>query len=133
MNRFKILSLSVLFFFNANASYQFMSRHYVATFENCNKRLLSDVGLLADFFLDAFEESDISVLGMRVSEFESGACSILVLLNESHAALHSYPKEGRCSIDVFTCAMDTDFEPFHKVMSDYLKPGYVKFQVMERQ
>ena len=48
------------------------------------------------------------VLGNLVHKFEPEGVSGIYLLSESHLAYHTYPLEGWCAIDAFTCGLKCD-------------------------
>jgi S-adenosylmethionine decarboxylase len=54
-------------------------------------------------------------------QFEPQGLSILTLLAESHASLHTYPEYDFCYLDIFTCG-DMRIEKFDEEMRQILYP-----------
>jgi S-adenosylmethionine decarboxylase len=54
-------------------------------------------------FLEVVNRLGLTVLGTVRHEFPGGGFSGLVLLGESHAAIHTWPEHGRCWVELATC------------------------------
>ena len=52
----------------------------------------------------------LNVVGMCSHKFQPIGCTLLYLLEESHFSIHTYPEFHSCSIDLYTCNKDTDFD-----------------------
>lgn len=64
---------------------------------------LLDAAHLAPAFRAALEAAGTTVRRFVVEEFEPQGLSILVVLAESHASLHTWPERRAILLDVFTC------------------------------
>lgn len=58
---------------------------------------------LAGAFREALHGAGATIRQFVVEEFEPDGVSILVVLAESHASLHTWPERGAILLDVFTC------------------------------
>ena len=56
------------------------------------------------------ESCKLNVVGMCSHQFQPIGCTLLYLLAESHFSIHTFPERGSCSIDLFTCNLETDFD-----------------------
>ena len=56
------------------------------------------------------ESSKLNVVGMCSHQFQPIGCTLLYLLAESHFTIHTFPERRSCSIDLFTCNLETDFD-----------------------
>ena len=48
-------------------------------------------------------ESGATILHNHFRRFEPQGCSGVVMIAESHLALHTWPEHGYCAVDYFTC------------------------------
>jgi len=53
--------------------------------------------------VDAAKKAHMTVLGTVDHAFSPQGLSICLLLSESHLTMHSWPEEGKVSVDCFTC------------------------------
>jgi S-adenosylmethionine decarboxylase len=71
-------------------------------------RALDDEAIIAKFLTALVARLGMRVLGGPLVRRETASptragCSGLILLCESHAAIHTYPELGQCFLDVFSC------------------------------
>ena len=82
-------------------------------------------------FERAVRKSGARVLRTISHRFKPQGLSILSLLAESHASLHSYPEFDFCYLDIFTCGgMDT--AAFDNEMRRLLRPRRVIVKDIDR-
>jgi S-adenosylmethionine decarboxylase len=53
----------------------------------------------------------LTVVDEGFYKFSPHGFTCFLLLAESHASLHAWPEYNYCAIDLFTCALGTDFMP----------------------
>lgn len=79
-----------------------LGRHVLADFLDVPPALLAPAHLTGAF-RDALDAAGVTVRRFVVEEFEPAGLSVLVVLSESHASLHTWPERGALLLDVFTC------------------------------
>jgi ornithine decarboxylase len=62
-----------------------------------------DPAFLVDAFRDALREAGTTIRRTLVEEFTPHGLSVMVVLAESHASLHTWPERRSMLLDVFTC------------------------------
>ena len=58
---------------------------------------------LVAILMSACERVGASVLKVETQKFEPSGGSVVLVLAESHASVHTYPEHGVYMLDVFTC------------------------------
>ncbi len=58
---------------------------------------------LVNKLLDSCHQAGLTVLKYQTHRFSPHGMTMVILLAESHAALHTYPERGQLYVDVFTC------------------------------
>lgn len=75
-----------------------------------NTDLLTRLENIHPLMYSIVEACKLNVVGMCSHQFEPVGCTILYLLAESHFSIHTFPERGSCSMDLFTCNLETDFD-----------------------
>lgn len=119
-------------------TYQFTGTHFLASYCGCDVDKLTNIDDLRLILNVSVLASGATILGNMDHVFKSncdppidGYTSVFIL-SESHASIHTYPENGACFIDLFTCGNHCSYEPFDKHLRDYLHPKSVNYQVIKR-
>ena len=112
--------------------YLFEGIHYLASYKECNKARLCDCEEVCQVLLRAVEASGACVLDYSSYVFPPNGFTMVVLLSESHASIHTYPEWGACFVDLFTCGTHCSYQDFEKVLEEYLEPGRFESRIMTR-
>jgi len=94
-----------------------LGRHLVAEFYNCDPEILDDIEAIERHMMNAAYESGATVVNSTFHRFLPYGVSGVVVISESHLAIHTWPEYGYAAIDLFTCGDDVD--PWKAF--DYLK------------
>ncbi|WP_312872417.1 adenosylmethionine decarboxylase [Kibdelosporangium persicum] len=111
---------------------EFAGRHVLAEFEGVSAELLDDAPFLCESLQRALEKAGATVCDMTFKQFEPQGVTVLALLSESHASIHSYPERGAVFIDVFTCGRVADPELAVNLLRDMLNAGVSRISVIHR-
>jgi S-adenosylmethionine decarboxylase proenzyme len=114
------------------SSYQFRGIHFLASYCDCDIAALSDVESLAAAMSNAVEKCGATVLEKSSWVFPPNGLTMVFLLSESHASIHTYPEHGACFVDLFTCGDKCSAEKFDEAMRAYLKPQTVNQRTLIR-
>ena len=64
----------------------------------------------------AVEACGATLLNSARHVFPPDGMTIVMLLSESHASIHTYPEHNSCFVDLFTCGLDCQAEEFDAVL-----------------
>lgn len=126
---FLILSFSLL---AEECDYAFKGKHFVASYYGCSHDSLLDREGIQKNLLEACAASGAGVLDYIDYHFEGSGYTMVVLLSESHASIHTYPEHNACFVDLFTCGERCSHEAFNRVLSSFLKPADAHIRSIER-
>ena len=107
---------------NPAQEFEFGGRHLIASYIECQPEKLLSYRDLDRALRRAIEASGATVLKDSRHIFENGGMTIMYLLSESHATIHTYPEHNSCFVDIFTCGYVCDPMKFHESMIQYLNP-----------
>jgi len=88
----------------------FRGRHVLAELYGVAPHLLNDETRLRQILPQVLTQAGATVLNIDSHHFAPIGVTVLALLSESHASIHTYPETGRCFVDIFTCGTRADPE-----------------------
>lgn len=133
MFRSFLISLSIVCLaFAEECEYQFAGKHFLGSYLDCNSEALKDVEGLKTALDAAVQESGATILDSSHFVFPPDGLTIVYLLSESHASLHTYPEHGACFVDLFTCGDHCSAERFDQALRSYLQPKKVNARTFLR-
>lgn len=110
-----------------------LGRHVLAELYNCDSNVLNNVELIEKFMVEAAVECGATVVEKNFHMFSPYGVSGVVIISESHLAIHTWPEYGYAAVDLFTCgdscnplvAYEYLKEKFHAASASYseLKRG----------
>jgi S-adenosylmethionine decarboxylase len=80
-----------------------MGKHFLLNLYGCSLVLLNDERFLIDLMENAAIASGATVLKTVSHKFDPQGITAICLLSESHISIHTWPEEGKASLDVYTC------------------------------
>lgn len=92
------------------ASYPPKGVHMMADVWGLPRSLLDDIGSLKARMESAVRGVGATLLKLEAAQFSPCGVTVVAVLAESHATIHTYPDEGVLMADAFTCG-DIDPEP----------------------
>ncbi|WP_188196695.1 adenosylmethionine decarboxylase [Nonomuraea sp. SYSU D8015] len=115
----------------------FKGRHVLGEFYGVDPGLLDDEPRLCTVLQQALAEAKATVVAMASHHFDPQGVTVMALLSESHATMHSYPdyhpgEGGACYVDVFTCGSVADPERAFHALSTALRPARYHVVILDR-
>lgn len=88
-----------------------------------NRAALNDAELVADCIKTIVHRIGMRVLagplaGGEADPIEQAGCSAVIILYESHAAIHTYATLGEAFVDIFSCK-EFDVEKVYETLREY--------------
>jgi len=95
-------------------------RHLILDLYQCDSDVLDDYDCLLKILEEALVLSRATVLQIIGHKFEPQGATLLALLAESHASIHTWPCERYAAIDFYTCSEETDAEGIKRLLKEGL-------------
>jgi S-adenosylmethionine decarboxylase len=111
--------------------FSFSGKHLMLSFLGC-KVDLDDMTAIRNDMLKAIKAVGASIIGEAESKFSPHGVSIVFLLAESHASIHTYPEHDACFLDIFTCGRTLRIEAFSETLERLWRPERVSIELKER-
>lgn len=112
--------------------YQFKGVHFLVSYCDCDMESLTNVEGLMQAMNEAVEQCGATILNSSSWQFPPYGLTMVFLLSESHASIHTYPEHGACFVDLFTCGEKCSAEKFDVALQAYLKPRVVNQRTLIR-
>ena len=80
-----------------------LGRHILAEFFNCDREILNDSGEIEILMKKAALACGATIVSSVFHTFNPHGVSGVVVIAESHLAIHTWPEYGYAAVDVFTC------------------------------
>lgn len=85
-----------------------LGRHILVEFIGCNSDVLNDVAITEKGMIEAATEAGATVIQSSFHHFSPYGVSGVVVIQESHLAIHTWPEYGYAAVDLFTCGTSVD-------------------------
>jgi S-adenosylmethionine decarboxylase proenzyme len=83
-------------------------RHILAEYFECGCTYLDSEGAIRNFMLEAARRTGATIVGSIFHHFSPQGVSGVVIIAESHLAIHTWPEFRYVSVDLFTCGTKVD-------------------------
>lgn len=107
------------------------ARHLLGEYWDCPEALLDDLGALEDLLRSASEASGLTVLSTASHRFSPQGVTVMALLSESHASIHTWPEAGYAAVDLYSCG-EGDPALAHPLFVAGLRSGRASFKMVAR-
>lgn len=94
-----------------------LGQHVLAEFFECDPNILNNVSMVEKLMIEAALECGATIVQKCFHMFNPYGVSGVVIIAESHLAIHTWPELGYAAVDLFTCGDKCD----PKVSYEYLR------------
>ena len=103
---------------------------------DCTSPVLNNPELLEELFIDALKSAGFITVEHLSHQFPIQGTTFITILQQSHAALHTWPENGFVSVDVYSCgvveATRSALEVFCQHLTQALAAGSTHASFVER-
>ncbi len=100
-----------------------LGRHLLTEFYGCDREILNDPDRIKRIMEEAGITSGASIVQSVFHLFNPHGISGVVVIAESHLAIHTWPEYGYSAVDIFTCGEEVDPWRAHHYLKEKLKAG----------
>jgi len=117
---------------------QSLGRHVLAEVYGCRFDVLNDARQVENIMINAALEAGAEIREVVFHKFSPQGVSGVVVISESHLAIHTWPELGYAAVDVFTCGSSVN--PWDacnylekEFQADYVNASEVKRGLFDKQ
>lgn len=107
-----------------------LGRQLTIEFYDCDPCILADAPRMEQIFLDAARRSHATIIQSCFHAFTPQGVSGVVIISESHFAVHAWPEHDYAAVDIFTCGESIDFDIAMDSLRKDLKSGQMVISSM---
>lgn len=96
------------------------SNHLLVEYWDCDRKILNDLECITTLMGTAAHAAGATVVGSIFKPFDPQGVSGVVVVEESHLSIHTWPENGYAAVDIFTCGHCSP-EKAHRVLLDGLR------------
>ncbi len=97
-----------------------LGQHVLAEFFECDPNTLNSIDKVEKYMVDAALECGATIVQKCFHMFNPYGVSGVVIISESHLAIHTWPELGYAAVDLFTCGDKCD----PKISYEFLKKKF---------
>ena len=101
-----------------------LGRQMTVEFYDCSAAILADVKRMEAIFLEAARVSGAHVVNATFHAFEPQGVSGVLVISESHFAVHAWPEHDYAAVDLFTCGPGVDFDAVIRSLGAGMRSGH---------
>jgi S-adenosylmethionine decarboxylase proenzyme len=109
-----------------------LGRQILVEFYDCDKNVLNDEKLIRSIMLEGVRRSQATIVTDAFHCFSPHGVSGVVVIAESHVAIHTWPEHGYAAVDVFTCGETIDPWVIQQYLQDGFRAGSVSSMELKR-
>ena len=112
--------------------FDFNGTHVIADIVGIDPVAIRDDGAILRGMDDGLRRSGATLCGLQVRQFDPAGLTVVYLLSESHASVHTYPERNALFFDAFTCGTTCNPRAFLDALVAALGPCDVRVKVFRR-
>lgn len=106
--------------------------HVILDLHGCNKELLNSESVIRNALDESCKLANCKILKKLVYKFQPQGVTGILLLEESHIAIHTYPEHGSCFIDIYTCGDKATPEMAIRFLEDFFESKNMEVKKIHR-
>ena len=106
-------------------------RHLLAEYRGCDSALLNDIDHVSKALRQAAVEAGSTIVASVFHPFTPQGVTGVVVLEESHLSIHTWPEHGYVAVDFYTCG-ECDPNRAHEFLSKELRAEYAEVMFVDR-
>jgi S-adenosylmethionine decarboxylase proenzyme len=87
---------------------QALGRHILVEFYECNPDILNDEIYIEQEMLEGARKAKATIINSNFHKFSPHGVSGVIVIAESHIAIHTWPEYQYAAVDIFTCGETID-------------------------
>lgn len=107
-----------------------LGRHILVEFSNCNAQVLNHAEIVEKAMTTAAKIAGATVINSTFHHFSPWGISGVVVIQESHLAIHTWPEYKYAAVDLFTCGESVDPWVCFEHLKEVFQANYSAMELM---
>jgi S-adenosylmethionine decarboxylase proenzyme len=109
-----------------------LGQHHLAEFYGCDVKSINNVSVVREAMIEAAKIARATIVTDVFHEFNPHGISGVVVIAESHFAIHSWPEHACVSVDLFTCSHHMNPQAAIDYLANIFKASKISIQSVNR-
>ncbi|MBI2603087.1 MAG: adenosylmethionine decarboxylase [Deltaproteobacteria bacterium] len=109
-----------------------LGKHFLLDFFGCDPDIINNATLLREILLEAARRGKASIITDVFHRFSPHGVSGVIVIAESHIAVHTWPEHESACVDMFTCSEKMKPEVIESFLKDTLRAKEVMRHEIQR-
>lgn len=110
-----------------------LGRQILVEFYDCNRDTLNNEDDIRAILLEGVRRSGATIVSDTFHTFSPHGVSGVIVIAESHVAIHTWPEHGYAAVDIFTCGETIDPWVIQKYLETHFEADNVSSMEMKRE
>lgn len=106
-----------------------LGNHILVEFTGCSPEVMNDVITIEREMVEAAVQAEMTVINSTFHHFSPYGVSGVVVVQESHLAIHTWPEYGYAAVDIFTCGPTNIWAAFDHLEKIFQSKNYSAIQM----
>ncbi len=109
-----------------------LGRQILVEYYDCDESKLNDVSYIENSLIQATKTSRATIISHTFHKFSPYGVSGVVVIAESHVAIHTWPEYNYAAVDIFTCGDTIDPWIIQEELKEYFESKNASSMEMKR-
>ncbi len=109
-----------------------LGRHLLSEFYDCDPNVLNNLSLIDSVMTEAATIAGATIVQKNFHHFSPYGVSGVIVIAESHLAIHTWPEYGYAAVDLFTCGDSVDPVVAYEFMREHLHAKTAFYSELKR-
>lgn len=111
---------------------QSLGNHLIVEMYDCHSELINDRHSVENAMIEAVRISGAKMVQSVIHQFNPHGISGVIVIEESHFSVHTWPEYGYCALDIFTCGDEIDYYSALQYLKDAFMAKNLSVTEMKR-
>jgi S-adenosylmethionine decarboxylase proenzyme len=111
---------------------KYLGHQVTLDFYDCSPNILDSVDQIKNIMESIVSTLNLSVVNTTIHHFSPIGVSGVVVIEESHITIHTWPEYGYVAMDFFTCNQEIDIEKAKEVLKNKFNSSKVEMNHLKR-
>ncbi|MDX1590799.1 MAG: adenosylmethionine decarboxylase [Balneolaceae bacterium] len=109
-----------------------LGKQILVEFYDCDQAKLNDVAFIENSLITATEASNATIISHNFHKFSPYGVSGVVVIAESHVAIHTWPEYNYAAVDIFTCGDTIEPWTIQEKLKEFFESKNISSMEMKR-
>jgi S-adenosylmethionine decarboxylase proenzyme len=109
-----------------------LGKQILVEFYDCDQAKLNDVSFIENSLISATKASNATIISHNFHKFSPYGVSGVVVIAESHVAIHTWPEYNYAAVDIFTCGDTIEPWTIQEKLKEFFESKNISSMEMKR-